>query len=161
MRHYIGLIRKQAASDYGVSFPDFPGVVTAGTTMDDAAAMAEEALTLHVEGLVEDGEAIPESSSLDDIMADPENKDAVAILRVGLKTYAPKCIRVNVTLPEDILDKIDRLANRHGLARSGLLARAAKRELEALPEHPARPSKSPPTRRKGHRVRSRHRETVD
>jgi predicted RNase H-like HicB family nuclease len=130
MRHYIGLIHKQSDSDFGVSFPDFPGVATAGTSLDDARAMAEEALALHVEGLVEDREALPEPSSLDVVMADPDNKDGVAIL-VAVKTDAPKCIRVNVTLPEDILEKIDRLADRQGLTRSAFLARAAKRELEA------------------------------
>ena len=130
MRQYIGLIHKQADSDYGVSFPDFPGVVTAGTSLDDARSMAEEALTLHVEGLLEDKEAIPEPSSLDEVMSDPDNRDAVAIL-VAVKTEAPKCIRVNVTLPEDILEKIDRQANRQGLTRSAFLARAAQRELDA------------------------------
>ena len=130
MRQYIGLIHKQADSDYGVSFPDFPGVVTAGTTLDEARAMAEEALALHVEGLAEDREAIPEPSTLDAVMADPEYRDGVAIL-VAVKTDAPKCIRVNVTLPEDVLEKIDRFANREGLTRSAFLARAAKRELEA------------------------------
>jgi predicted RNase H-like HicB family nuclease len=129
MRQYIGLIHKEAASDFGVSFPDFPGVATAGTSLDDARAMAEEALALHVEGLIEDDEAIPEPSTLDEIMADPDNKDAVAIL-VGVKTVAPKCIRVNVTLPEDILDRIDKYANQEGLTRSAFLARAAKRELD-------------------------------
>jgi predicted RNase H-like HicB family nuclease len=59
---YIALIHKDAGSDYGVSFPDIPGVVTAGKSLDDARAMAEEALALHIEGLVEDGEAIPEPS---------------------------------------------------------------------------------------------------
>jgi predicted RNase H-like HicB family nuclease len=59
MRNYIGLIHKDADSDYGVSFPDFPGLITAGTDLDDARAMAEEALALHIEGLAEDGEAIP------------------------------------------------------------------------------------------------------
>jgi predicted RNase H-like HicB family nuclease len=44
MRYYIGLIHKEADSDYGVSFPDFPGVATAGKSLDDAQAMAEEAL---------------------------------------------------------------------------------------------------------------------
>lgn len=130
MRHYIGLIRKEADSDYGVSFPDFPGVVTAGKSLDEARTMAEEALTLHVEGLIADKEAIPEPSTLDEVMADPEHRDGVAIL-VAVKTEAPKCIRVNVTLPEDILDKIDRLATQQGLTRSAFLARAAKRELEA------------------------------
>ena len=64
MRNYIGLIHKDADSDYGVSFPDFPGLITAGTDLDDARAMAEEALALHIEGLAEDGEAIPEPSTL-------------------------------------------------------------------------------------------------
>jgi predicted RNase H-like HicB family nuclease len=53
------MLRLDADSDYGVSFPDFPGLITAGTDLDDARAMAEEALALHIEGLAEDGEAIP------------------------------------------------------------------------------------------------------
>ena len=59
MPSYIELIHKDANSDFGVSFPDFSGVITAGVTLDDARAMAEEALALHVEGMVADGEAIP------------------------------------------------------------------------------------------------------
>ena len=84
MRNYIGLIHKEAESDYGVSFLDFPGVVTAGTDLVDARRMAEEALAFHVDGLVEDGEAVPEASSLTDIMADPHNSSGAAIL-VSLK----------------------------------------------------------------------------
>jgi len=128
MRNYIGLIHKDAGSDYGVSFPDFPGVVTAGTDLDDARAMAEEALALHIEGLVEDGEAIPEPSTLEDVMAAPENKDGVAIL-VAVKTEAKKAVRVNVTLPEDVLQQIDAYAEAQGLTRSAFLARAAKHEI--------------------------------
>lgn len=130
MRHYVGLIHKEANSDYGVSCPDFPGVVTAGKTLDDAQAMAEEALAFHVEGMSEDGEILPEASTLDEIMEHPDSKSAVAI-RVAVKTEAPKCIRVNVTLPEDILQRIDRSAASRGLTRSAFLARAAERELEA------------------------------
>jgi len=126
MRSYIGLIHKDAASDYGVSFPDFPGLITAGKTLDDARAMAAEALALHIEGLTEDGEAIPEPSTLETIMADPDNKTGVAIL-VSVKTKQPKSIRVNVTLPEDVLEQIDRYAEAHGLSRSGLLTQAAKK----------------------------------
>jgi predicted RNase H-like HicB family nuclease len=64
MRNYIGLIHKDADSDFGVSFPDFPGVVTAGTTLDDARAMAEEAHSLHIDGLAEDREARGDPRSL-------------------------------------------------------------------------------------------------
>jgi len=130
MRQYIGLIHKEADSDFGVSFPDFPGIATAGTTLDDARAMAEEALAFHLEGLVADGEAISEPSRLEDIMADPENRDGVAIL-VAVKTEArSKAVRVNVTLPEDVLQQIDRYAEAHGYTRSGFLTQAAKRAME-------------------------------
>ena len=128
MGQYIGLIHKEADSHFGVSFPDFPGVATAGTTLDDARAMAEEALAFHIEGLVEDGEAIPEASSLEDVMADPDNRSGVAIL-VAVKTEAPKVIRINVTLPGDILEQIDKYALAHGLSRSGFLAQAAKKAM--------------------------------
>lgn len=129
MRNYIGLIHKDADSDYGVSFPDFPGVVTAGTDLDDAHKMAEEALALHVDGMIEDGDAIPEPTSLETVMADPENKSGVAIL-VSLKTESKKSVRINVTLPEDILKEIDEFSASRGYTRSGFLARAAMREIE-------------------------------
>ncbi|WP_028138598.1 type II toxin-antitoxin system HicB family antitoxin [Bradyrhizobium japonicum] len=126
MRHYIGLIHKDADSDFGVSFPDLPGVTSSSTTLDEARAMAEEALTLHLEGMAEDGEAIPEPSSLEEIMSDPENRSGVAIL-VSVKDEQPKIVRVNVTLPGDVLEQIDKYAEAHGYTRSGLLARAAKK----------------------------------
>jgi predicted RNase H-like HicB family nuclease len=127
--NYIGLIHKEAGSDYGVSFPDFPGVVTAGKDLDDARAVAEEALAFHIDGLLQDGEAVPEASSLEEVMSNPDNKDGVAIL-VAVKTGAVKCVRVNVTLPEDVLAQIDKFAKERGLSRSGFLAQAAKRALE-------------------------------
>lgn len=129
MNNYIGLIHKEADSDYGVSFPDFPGVVTAGSTLDEARQMAEEALAFHVEGMVEDGEAIPEPSNLESVMADPDNRDGVAIL-VTLKTQTAKAVRINITLPEDVLQRIDSFAEANGLSRSGFLARAARHEIE-------------------------------
>lgn len=130
MTHYIALIHKDADSDYGVSFPDLPGCVTAGSTLDEARAMAAEALAFHVEGMTADGEAIPEPSSLEAVMRDPENRDGVAIL-VDLPPAAAKAVRVNITLPEDALRAIDQFAEAHGQTRSGFLVAAAKKVLEA------------------------------
>ncbi|MGP9818391.1 type II toxin-antitoxin system HicB family antitoxin [Salinarimonas sp. NSM] len=128
MRQYIGLIHKEEASDYGVSFPDLPGCITAGRTLDEARAMAEEALALHLEGMEEDGEAPPEPSSLTQIMEIAENRAAVAVL-VRAPTRAKKAVRVNVTLPEDVLETIDRYAAERGLTRSGFLLQAAERAM--------------------------------
>lgn len=129
MAQYIALIHKDADSDYGVHFPDLPGCVTAGETLDEARAFAEEALALHLEGLAEDGEAIPEATSLESVMADPQNRDGVAIL-VSAPTKA-RAVRINITVPEDDLREIDAYAANHGYNRSGFLVRAAKREMQA------------------------------
>jgi predicted RNase H-like HicB family nuclease len=129
MQNYIGLIHKDADSDYGVSFPDFPGCVTAGVTLDEARAFAQEALALHIEGMTEDGEAIPEPSTLEAVMTDPLNREGVAVL-VPVSTPMAKAVRVNITLPEDALREIDRYAERHGLTRSGFLADAARKAMK-------------------------------
>lgn len=128
MSGYIGLIHKDPDSDYGVSFPDFPGCITAGVDLDEARGMAEEALTFHIEGMVEEGYAIPEPSSLESVMADPQNRDGVAIL-VETKLPPAKAIRVNITLPEDALREIDAYAEAKGFTRSGFLATAARRAM--------------------------------
>jgi predicted RNase H-like HicB family nuclease len=130
MREYIALIHKDPNSEFGVSFPDFPGCVTAGATLDEARDMAAEALSLHLEGLEADGEPIPEPSSLDSVMADPENRDGVAIL-VPAPTQSAKAIRVNITLPEDVLREIDAFAEANGYTRSGFLTLAAKKAMAA------------------------------
>lgn len=80
MTSYIGLIHKDADSDHGVSFPDFPGCISAGATLDEARVNAAEALVVHVEGLIADGDPLPPSRSLQDTMADAINRDAVALL---------------------------------------------------------------------------------
>ena len=76
MQPYIALLRKDPHSDYGVDFPDLPGCVTAGRTPEEARAMADEALALHLEGVREDGGPIPVPSSLANVMADPLNRNA-------------------------------------------------------------------------------------
>jgi predicted RNase H-like HicB family nuclease len=128
MRQYIALIHKEPNSDYGVSFPDLPGVISAGSTLDEARDMATEALALHLQGLAEDGEAAPEPSSLEAIMKDVQNRDGVAVLIAAPATDV-KSVRINVTMPADVLDQIDRHAEREGFTRSGFLAQAAKKVM--------------------------------
>ncbi len=130
MRQYIALIHKDAESDFGVSFPDSPGCITAGRTLDEARDMAQEALALLIEGMETDGEAIPEPSNLESVMAELENRDGVAIL-VPAPSHPPKTVRVNITLGADILEEIDAYAESHGFTRSGFLAIAAKKAMAA------------------------------
>jgi predicted RNase H-like HicB family nuclease len=124
MTTYIALLRKEPTTDFGVDFPDFPGCVTAGKTLEEARKMAVEALELHLEGMLEDRESIPEPSSLDTVMNGSENRDAVAFL-VEVGARPAKSIRINVMLPQDLVTAIDRVTTN----RSRFLVEAAKAKL--------------------------------
>jgi uncharacterized protein (DUF1778 family) len=92
--------------------------------------MAEEALALHLAGMAEDAEPIPEPSSLEAVMTERENRDGVAIL-VKAPPAIAKAVRVNMTLPEDELELIDKFASEQGYTRSGFLLHAAKQAMDA------------------------------
>jgi|SRR5277367_4433357 len=130
MRHYIAMIHKDANSDYGVSFPDLPGVITAGNNLDEARKMATEALAFHLEGMAQDGEVAPKPSTLEEIMAIAENRDGVAV-PIDAPAAEVKSVRINVTMPADVLEQIDQYAERQGFTRSGFLAQAAKKVMTA------------------------------
>ncbi len=127
-RNYIALIRKEADSDFGVEFPDMPGCVTAGSTLDEAAAMAREALALHLEGLVEEGEAVPEASSLEEVTILATSAGAVPVL-VPAPRLKSRAVRINITMDETLLAEIDEAAGPG--ERSAFLAQAARSVLRA------------------------------
>ena len=130
MPNYIAVVHKEPASSYGVSFPDFPGCITAGKSIDEAKDLAYESLLLHVEGQREDGEPLPAPTNLDDIVANPENADAVAFLVVSVPDAHGKAKRINITMPEEILRRVDAAAKSRGLSRSSYLTRAAQEVME-------------------------------
>ena len=131
MANYLAIVHKEAKSDFGVSFPDFPGCITAGKNIDEAKDMAQDALTLHVQGMLEDGERLPAPSKLEDIMADPVYADAVAYLVVSIPDSKPHTIRVNITVPEITLKQIDAAAKKHGMSRSSFLVHAAQATIKS------------------------------
>jgi predicted RNase H-like HicB family nuclease len=136
MPNYIAVVHKEPASDYGVSFPDFPGCITAGKTIDEAKDLAYEALLLHWEGLREDGEPLPAPTNLEDIVDDPENADAMAFLVVSVPDAQGKAKRINITIPEETLRRVDSAAKRRGLSRSSFLTRAAQEVMEQEGRNP-------------------------
>jgi len=124
MTTYIALLFKDPDSDYGVAFPDFPGCVTAGSTQEEARRLAAEVLAFHVDGMRAGRDPIPEPSTLDAIMADPDNHDGFGFL-VDLPDPPARALRINVTLPEDLIAAIDRTSKN----RSRFLAEAARERL--------------------------------
>jgi predicted RNase H-like HicB family nuclease len=120
---YIAYLHKDKNSDYGVSFPDFPGCITAGSSLEEARAMAAQALAFHVAGMREDGEAIPKPSTLDDLRGDPAMKGAVAFLTELREPE--RTVRINITARQSQIAEIDRRARSKGLTRSSYIVQSA------------------------------------
>jgi len=121
---YIAYLHKDRDSDFGVSFPDFPGCVTAGRTLEEARRMAAEALAMHIAGMIEDEEPVPDPSTLDALVNDPAMEGAVAVL-VSVEPSAEKTVRINITAREGQLKAIDALAARLGLTRSAYMVQSS------------------------------------
>ena len=127
MAEYIALMHKERGTSFGASFPDLPGCVSAANTLEDLRPMIEESLGFHVEGMLEDGEALPELSPLDVIVKLKDYKDAFEVMVVKAPDTPGATVRVNITLPEKTLAQIDRKAAEKGMSRSSFLAKAAER----------------------------------
>ena len=132
MANYIAIVHKESKSDFGVSFPDFPGCITAGKNIDEAKDMAQESLALHIQGMLEDGEQLPSPSRLEEIMNDPDYAKAVAYLVVSVPDAKPLTVRVNVTVPEVTLKQIDAAAKKQGMSRSSFLVHAAQNAIQSI-----------------------------
>jgi predicted RNase H-like HicB family nuclease len=124
--NYPVVLHKAKDSDFGVTVPDLPGCFSAGRSVDEALAMAKEAIELHLEGLVEEGQPIPSAGKIDAHRRKAEHRGGTwAIVTVDVSTLRVRSKRINVTIPERVIDAIDRFAAEHGQTRSGLLAAAA------------------------------------
>ncbi len=84
MAGYIALVHKDEGTSYGVSFPDVPGCISAGDTLEEAVENAAEALAGHFAAMRADGEAIPEPRDYEQLRRDAEfvedSADAVLVM---------------------------------------------------------------------------------
>lgn len=129
---YVSFIHRDDVG-YGVSFPDFPGCVSVGDSVDEAVRRGCEALAFHVEGLRDDGEPIPPPRSIDAIKADSELADwreGADLVLIPLLLDRGSTRRVNISLDRGLLEAIDDEAKQRHMTRSAFLASAARREIE-------------------------------
>ncbi len=127
MRVYYPAIIERGEHGFGAFFPDLPGCVSAGVTVQEAAEGAAEALELHLAGMAEDREPLPEPSDIAKLEHDPE-VDEVARLLVPAELPG-RAVRVTITLPEALVAAVDRYAAEHGFTKSGLLAQAVREKI--------------------------------
>ncbi|MGL5872803.1 MAG: type II toxin-antitoxin system HicB family antitoxin [Xenococcaceae cyanobacterium] len=130
---YPVVLHKDPETAYGVTVPDLPGCFSAGDTVDEALLNSIEAIECHIESLLIDGEEIPSPRTVENYFHNSDFAGGTwALVEVDLSKLSGKVRRVNVTIPERILNRIDSFASSRGESRSGFLAAAA---LEYLATH--------------------------
>ena len=99
---------------YGVTFPDLPGIVAMGRTLDEALVNAEEALRDYMVETEKDGETIMPPSALERV----EVPDGCLLVSVPLLRLSGRSVRANMLLDEGVAAFIASEAQRRGMTRT-------------------------------------------
>ncbi len=128
-------ITKDEDSCYGVIVPDLKGCYSAGDSIEEAIQNTREAIDLYLEDFAELGKTIHEGSTAEHFVNDEDYEGAVwMLLEFDVTPYYGKSMKVNVTLPELLIKRIDEKVSSEPeiKSRSGFLQRAALDSLNAI-----------------------------
>ena len=129
IRHYLA-IAEQLPENWSLSFPAFAGTVTTGQDFAELMANARDALASVVAAMQEDGDRLPDSFEVspDAPAYDLDDYQDPRIVLVPVDVGG-RSMRINVTMDEGLVARLDRLADRAHASRSALLARGARMVL--------------------------------
>ena len=121
-------VHHEEGTAFGGTFPDFPGCFTAADELADLSRMAQQAVEVFFEG--EDSE-IPPPSDIVRWKDQAGYEDGFWLMvDIDFTQVNAKPLRLNVSLPAHLVQRIDSYAQAHHMTRSGFLARAAAQSLE-------------------------------
>ncbi len=122
MVRYPALVDGEAGA-YGVSFPDLPGCVAMGGSVDEALLHAEDSLREWAGDYEERGGAMPPPTPLEGVVTPP----GAQLVSVPLIRFSGRRIRLNVYVDEDVAAFIDSEARRRNMTRTSALAWIVRR----------------------------------
>ena len=122
MTRYPALIDGESGA-YGVTFPDLPGVVAIGATLDEALLNAEEALRDYAVEAERDGRPLVAPTALENVSPDIGS----TLVTVPLLRLSGRSVRANLTLDEGVVAFIDGEARRRRMTRTAFVEWMARR----------------------------------
>ena len=123
LRYPIAIEPGTDTTAFGVAVPDLPGCFSAGDTLDEAIAGAEEAAAAWIDATLDAGEEIPAPTTLDDLRANADFAGWTwGVISIDPALLDDRVERVNITLPRRILERLDAQARAAGETRSGFIA---------------------------------------
>jgi predicted RNase H-like HicB family nuclease len=129
MRYPIAIEPGDDKTAFGVVVPDLPGCFSAGDTLDEAIAGAEEAAAAWIDATLDGGGAVPAPSDLESIRSNPDYAGwAFGVIKLDPEILDDTVERVNITLPRRVLKRLDAMARAAGESRSGFIAQLTLEE---------------------------------
>ena len=123
---FPALAEPSTTGGYHATFPDLPGCTAEGVAMSDLLVKARARLTEKLKDLSDNGESWPEASSMEAMQ--PNTRPGAVLLLIDIEVDDPP-MRVNISIGERLLKRIDAAAQKSGMTRSGFLAQAARVSL--------------------------------
>lgn len=125
-------IVKQDDGDYRITAPDVPGCSGQSDNLNAAIGELQAAIELTIEARAMAGGTIPVAGTIEDYLDHPDYQDSVwAVIDVDINKFSGKAVKLNITLPQYLLTRIDH-AVKHSpdwSSRSGFLAETAIKAL--------------------------------
>lgn len=127
---YPVYVHKDEGSAYGATFPDFPGCFAAADDLQSLPRAAQEAFEAHFGA---DEDPIPAATAPDAWAGDADYQGGFWLLvDLDVAKVRAKAVRLNISLPENLVPRIDAYAKARGMSRSAFLALAAEHEMEPV-----------------------------
>ena len=126
---YPVYVHRDQDSAYGLTFPDFEGCFSAADDLQDVERMAQEAVELHFDG---EDMPLPAPSSPEKWDGDDRFEGGYwLLLNIDTSKINSKSVRINISMPEALVKRIDQAAKRQHLSRSAFLAKSAEMSLHS------------------------------
>ncbi len=107
MRYPIVIETGNAQTAYGVVVPDLPGCFSAGDTLEEALAAAEDAAAAWIDATLDADGIVPPPSPIEAIQAMPDYAGwAIGVITVDPSLLDDTIERVNITLPRRVLRQL-------------------------------------------------------
>lgn len=125
---FVALVSGDQAGGYRAVIPDLQGLSPQGRDLGELLADARRLTLERLQALADAGEAWPSPTPIEAVSAPP---GAWAVL-VDVAVEDPP-IRVNVSLGERLVQRLDAAAEARGMTRSGFIAQAVRMSLGEQP----------------------------
>lgn len=135
MVRYVAVVESSRKRRYGAWFPDLPGCVATGRSIEELSRNAADAIRLWAEDAIESGEVLPAPRDLDDLNALEDVRESLSrgatFVCIPLLLETGRPAKANISLDAGLLQSIDEAAKARGLTRSAFLASAARDKILA------------------------------